>query len=83
MREEFKDDYSFPPLYSARVEDLREWHVIVATCNQCRHEGAVAPSRLIRRFAGHERLLNVRRYLTCTACGNRVLNMINVRRQRR
>ncbi|MGE5539062.1 MAG: hypothetical protein ACM30I_10610 [Gemmatimonas sp.] len=83
MREEFKADHSFPPLYSARVEDLREWHVVVAQCNACRHEGTVPPTRLTRRFAGHERLLNVRRFLKCTACGNRVLNMISVRRMPR
>jgi hypothetical protein len=83
MRDEFKDDYSFPPLYSARIEDLREWHVVVAQCNACRHEGSVPPARLTKRVPHHERLLNVRRFLKCTECGNRVLNMISVRRQRR
>jgi hypothetical protein len=83
MRDEFKDDYSFPPLYAARIADLREWHVVVAQCNQCQHEGAVPPARLTKRFAGHERLLDVRRFLKCTECGNRALNMVSVRRQRR
>jgi hypothetical protein len=83
MREEFKEDYSFPPLYSARIEDLREWHVVVAQCHRCRHEGAVPPVRLTGRFGRHERLLEVRRFLKCTECGNRAMNMISVRRQRR
>jgi hypothetical protein len=82
MREDFHEDYSFPPLYAARIEDLREWHVVVAQCNRCRHEGAVAPARLTR-FGRHARLLDVRRFLKCTECGNRTLNMVSVKRQRR
>ena len=58
------------PYYAFRLEDLRAWHVVVATCGQCRHVGPVHQPRMTRGRPGHARLRDLERRLRCRRCGN-------------
>ena len=70
---------NLPPRYAIRLGDLREWHLVTATCFQCRHQ-----ADLTTRFLGWERpphiyLSDLQRKLRCTHGGNRVDNTLSVK----
>ena len=71
------------PLYAIRLEDLREWHVLIATCSRCRHAGSVPLARLRRGRSGAQRLVDLQARLCCRRCGNRVMNTLTVARRPR
>jgi len=71
------------PLYAIRLGDLREWHVVVATCSRCRHVGSVSLARLQRGRRGALRLVDLQPRLCCRRCGNRVMNTLTVTRRPR
>jgi len=62
------------PKYQVRVGDLREWHVLQATCWKCGHIGDTYPTRLKKRWSDYERLIDLERRLRCANCGNRESN---------
>lgn len=69
------------PYYAFRLEDLRAWHVVVATCGQCRHEAPLRHQQLTG--APHARLRDLERRLRCRRCGNGRHNRFSVRMARR
>ena len=73
-------DDTLPPLFAIRLEDLRDWHVVIVRCYRCNREGEVWPARLKRGRQPYERLLHVARLLKCSECGNRENNSVRVRK---
>jgi hypothetical protein len=66
------------PYYAFRLEDLRTWHMVVATCGQCRHQGPVHQPLLIRGRPRHTRLRDLELMLRCRRCGNSRHNRFSV-----
>jgi hypothetical protein len=66
------------PYYAFRLEDLRAWHVVVATCGKCRHQGPVHQPRLTRGRPRHARLRDLEPKLRCRRCGNSRHNRFSV-----
>jgi hypothetical protein len=58
------------PYYAFRLDDLRAWHVVVATCGQCRHEAPIRHPLLTNGRPRHMRLRDLERKLRCRRCGN-------------
>jgi hypothetical protein len=71
------------PYYAFRLEDLRAWHVVVATCGQCRHEAQLRHPLLTGGRAGHTRLRDLEPRLRCRRCGNTRRNRFAVGMARR
>jgi hypothetical protein len=71
------------PYYAFRLEDLRAWHVVVATCGQCHHEAPLRQQQLTGRHAPHFRLRDLERRLRCRRCGNTQQNRFSIRLARR
>jgi rubredoxin len=71
------------PYYAFRLEDLRAWHVVLATCGQCRHEAPVHQPLLRRGRPGHTRLRDLEPKLRCRRCGNARQNRLSVAIARR
>jgi hypothetical protein len=67
-----------PPRYALRVDVLRPWHVIVATCPACGNRAHVAAALLRHRRPPYTKLLDVERRLSCSRCDNRRGNTLNV-----
>ncbi len=63
-----------------RLEDLRKWHRLEAVCQACRHRTILDPARLLSRWPGHSRLVNLEAKLHCSACRNGNGNRLNVAR---
>lgn len=68
------------PRYAVRLGELRQWHILRATCVRCRHVGIVEPTRLRCRWSEHTRLIELERKLRCTKCGNCIENGLQVAR---
>jgi hypothetical protein len=65
---------NIPPRYAIRLDDLRAWHVIVATCAACHID-----ARLLQHGRPpYTRLLDLERKLRCTSCGNQQSNTLSV-----
>jgi hypothetical protein len=60
------------------LDDLRPWHVIVATCAACGKQAHTAAALLHHRRPPYARLLDVERKLWCSGCGNRRGNTLTV-----
>jgi hypothetical protein len=69
---------NIPPRYALRLDDLRPWHVIIASCAACRRRAHVAAALLQHGRPPYTRLLDLERKLCCTGCGNRQGNRLNV-----
>jgi hypothetical protein len=76
---------NIPPRYAIRLDDLRAWHVIVATCPLCQKRTHICQKRthIDARLLQHgrppyTRLLDLERKLRCTSCGNRQGNTLSV-----
>jgi hypothetical protein len=52
------------------LDDLRPWHVIIATCAACRRRAHVAAVLLQHGRPPYAKLLDVERKLCCSGCGN-------------
>ena len=60
-----------PPRYDFRLEDLRAWHLVEASCRRCRHRAAIAHELLMRGRPSFTRLFDLERALRCERCGAR------------
>jgi hypothetical protein len=60
-----------PPRYDFRLEDLRAWHLVEASCRHCRHRARVAHESLQRGRPSYTRLFELERVLRCLRCGAR------------
>ena len=60
-----------PPRYDFRLEDLRAWHLVEASCRRCRHKATIAHELLMRGRPSFTRLFDLERALRCERCGAR------------
>jgi len=60
-----------PPRYDFRLEDLRAWHLVEASCRRCRHKATIAHELLMRGRPNYTRLSDLERALRCRRCGIR------------
>jgi hypothetical protein len=59
-----------PPRYAFRLEDLRAWHLVEASCRRCRHRALIAHAALRRGRPPYIRLFDLERTLRCRRCGS-------------
>jgi hypothetical protein len=69
---------NIPPRYAIRLDDLRAWHVIVATCAVCGRSTHVNAKLLQHCRPPYTRLRDLERKLRCSRCGNRQGNTLRV-----
>jgi hypothetical protein len=69
---------NIPPRYVIRLDDLRAWHVIFATCAACRKRTHIDARLLQHGRPPYTRLLDLERKLCCSSCGNRQGNTLSV-----
>jgi hypothetical protein len=69
---------NIPPRYAIRLDDLRAWHVIVATCAACRKRTHIDARLLQHGRPPYTRLLDLERKLRCGSCGNHHGNTLSV-----
>ena len=60
-----------PLRYDFRLEDLRAWHLVEASCRRCRHRTTIAHPLLTRGRPSYTRLSDLERELRCQRCGAR------------
>jgi hypothetical protein len=60
-----------PPRYAFRLEDLRVFHLVRASCHACGHKAIVPNSALRQGRPGYTRLMALERHLRCRKCGAR------------
>ena len=58
-----------PPRYAFRLEDVRAWHLVEASCRRCRHRAPVDHQLLLRGRPLYTRLYDIERALRCLRCG--------------
>jgi hypothetical protein len=66
------------PKYAIRLADLREWHVVTATCFQCQRQARLPATTLAWERPPYTYLTELERKLRCTQCGNRQGNTLSV-----
>lgn len=71
-----------PPRYAFRLEDLRVWHEVEATCLNCRHRAVIDHARLTQGQPNYARLVDLEMKLRCRRCGRRGGHTITVLRPR-
>jgi hypothetical protein len=60
-----------PPRYAFRLEDLRAFHLVRASCHACAHK-AIIPNAMLRQGrSNYTRLVSLERQLRCRNCGVR------------
>jgi hypothetical protein len=60
-----------PPRYDFRLEDLRVFHLVRASCHACAHKAIVPNATLQQGRPGYTRLAALERQLRCRNCGVR------------
>jgi hypothetical protein len=60
-----------PPRYAFRLEDLRAFHLVRASCQACAHKAVIPNATLLRGRPGYTRLMSLERLLRCRNCGAR------------
>jgi DNA-directed RNA polymerase subunit RPC12/RpoP len=60
-----------PPRYDFRLEDLRLFHLVLASCRACGHKAILANSALQQGRPNYRRLADLERQLRCQKCGAR------------
>jgi hypothetical protein len=60
-----------PPRYTFRLEDLRAFHLVRASCHACAHKAIIPNAMLLQGRPGYTRLVSVERHLRCRKCGAR------------
>ena len=58
-----------PPRYAFRLEDLRVFHLVRASCHACGHKAIVSNAELLQGRPGYTRLMALERQLHCRKCG--------------
>jgi len=54
-----------PPRYAFRLEDLRVFHLVRASCHACGHKAAIPNAMLLQGRPGYTRLMSLERQLLC------------------
>ena len=60
-----------PPRYAFRLEDLRVFHLVLASCRACGHKAILSNGALQQGRASYTRLVDLERQLRCRKCGTR------------
>ena len=60
-----------PPRYAFRLEDLRVFHLVRASCHACGHKATIPNAALLQGRPGYTRLMSLERQLLCRKCGAR------------
>jgi hypothetical protein len=60
-----------PPRYAFRLEDLRVFHLVRASCHACPHKAIIPNVVLLTGRSGYTRLMSLERQLRCQKCGAR------------
>jgi hypothetical protein len=60
-----------PPRYAFRLEDLRVFHLVRASCHACGHKAVISNATLLQGRPGYTRLMSLERQLRCRKCGAR------------
>jgi hypothetical protein len=60
-----------PPRYAFRLEDLRVFHLVRASCHACRAQGHHCDAARLQGRPGYTRLMSLERQLRCRKCGVR------------
>ena len=60
-----------PPRYAFRLEDLRVFHFVRASCQACGHKAIIPNTALLQRRPGYTRLMSLERQLRSQRCGAR------------
>jgi hypothetical protein len=60
-----------PPRYDFRLEDLRSFHLVRASCHACAHKVVIPNAVLEQGRPGFTRLIDLERQLRCRRCGAR------------
>jgi hypothetical protein len=58
-----------PPRYDFRLEDLRVFHLVRASCHTCGHKAIVPNAALVQGRPGHTRLMALERQLAAEDAG--------------
>ena len=58
-----------PPRYAFRLEDLRVFHLVRASCHACGHKEVIPNAALLQGRPGYTRLMSLERQLRCRKCG--------------
>jgi hypothetical protein len=67
-----------PPRYAFRLEHLRVFHQVRASCHACRHKAIVPNATLLQGRPGYTRLMSLERHLRCQKCGARGKALLEV-----
>jgi hypothetical protein len=54
-----------------RLEDLRVFHLVRASCHACGHKAIIPNATLLQGRPGYTRLMALERQLRCRKCGGR------------
>jgi hypothetical protein len=73
-----KQNQNTPSPHAIRLEDLRAWHVVFATCGACGSRTHVAAKVLEHGRPPHTSLSEIERKLRCSRCGNRRGNTLTL-----
>ena len=60
-----------PPRYDFRLEDLRVFHLVLASCRACGHKAILSNAALQHGRPNYTRLVDLERQLRCQKCGAR------------
>jgi hypothetical protein len=60
-----------PPRYDFRLEDLRAFHLVCASCHACAHKAIIPNATLQQGRPNYTRLVSLERQLRCRKCGAR------------
>jgi hypothetical protein len=60
-----------PPRYAFRLEDLRAFHLVRASCQACAHKAIILNAMLLQGRLGYARLMSLERQLRYRKCGRR------------
>jgi hypothetical protein len=60
-----------PPRYDFRLEDLRSFHLVRASCHACAHKAVIPNATLVEGRPNYTRLVSLERLLRCRKCGAR------------
>ena len=67
-----------PPRYAFRLEDLRVFHFVRASCLACGHKAIIPNAALLQGRPGYTRLMSLERQLRCQKCGAKGMASLDV-----